>query len=198
MKQCGWGSSDVAGHRRDNPWNGDASAYARNVRRLEAAVGSAVFLVAAPGVVAGLVPWLLTGWRSSNPPIPVAVLGAALIALGAGVLLHAFGRFVVEGRGTPAPLAPTERLVIGGLYRHVRNPMYLAVGATIVGQALLLGRPLLLAYAAVFWLVVAAFVRGYEEPTLSARYGEEYAAYRRAVPAWLPRLRPWSPDSSQR
>jgi protein-S-isoprenylcysteine O-methyltransferase Ste14 len=163
------------------------------MRRLAAALGSAAFLLAAPGVVAGLVPWLLTGWRSADPPGVVAVLGAVLIAAGTGVLLHAFARFVVEGRGTPAPVAPTERLVVGGLYRHVRNPMYVAVGATIVGQALLLGRPGLLAYAAAFWLVVATFVKAYEEPTLSARYGEEYAAYRRAVPAWWPRLRPWTP-----
>jgi protein-S-isoprenylcysteine O-methyltransferase Ste14 len=163
------------------------------VRRLEAALGSAIFLVIAPGVVAGFVPWLLTGWDSTDPPAAVAILGAAFILGGAGVLLHAFARFVVEGRGTPAPVAPTDRLVVGGLYRFVRNPMYVAVGATIVGQALLLGRPVLLAYAAVFWLVVAAFVHGYEEPTLSARYGEEYAAYRNAVPAWWPRLRPWSP-----
>ena len=151
-----------------------------------------MFLVVTPGVVAGLVPWLLTGWSSSGPPVPVAVLGAVLVVAGAGVLLHAFGRFVVEGRGTPAPVAPTERLVVGGLYRHVRNPMYVAVGATIVGQALLLGRPWLLAYAAAFWAVVAAFVHGYEEPTLSARYGQQYAEYRRAVPAWWPRIRPWS------
>ena len=157
--------------------------------RWSAAVGSAVFLVAAPGVVAGVVPWLLTSWSSSGPPLPVAVLGAVLVVAGAGVLLHAFGRFVVEGRGTPAPVAPTERLVVGGLYRHVRNPMYVAVGATIVGQALLLGRPWLLVYAAAFWVVVAAFVHGYEEPTLSARYGQQYAEYRRAVPAWWPRLR---------
>jgi protein-S-isoprenylcysteine O-methyltransferase Ste14 len=163
------------------------------VRRLEAAAGSAVFLLVAPGVVAGLVPWLLTDWDSTDPPVIVAVLGAVLIVAGVAVLIHAFARFVLEGGGTPAPVAPTERLVVGGLYRHVRNPMYVAVGATIVGQALLLGRPGLLAYAALFWLVVAAFVHGYEEPTLSARYGEEYAAYRRAVPAWWPRLRPWSP-----
>ena len=166
------------------------------MRRLEAAAGSAGFLVAAPGVVAGVVPWLLTGWRSSDPPASVALLGGALIAGGAGVLLHAFGRFVVEGRGTPAPIAPTERLVIGGLYRHVRNPMYVAVGTVIVGQALLLGRPLLLLYAAAFWLVVATFVRLYEEPTLSDRYGSEYSAYRRAVPAWWPRLRPWRQHES--
>jgi protein-S-isoprenylcysteine O-methyltransferase Ste14 len=162
------------------------------VSRLGAALGSALFFVAAPGVVAGYVPWWLTGWRSSHPPALLAVLGAALIAIGAGVLLHAFARFVVEGRGTPAPIASAERLVIGGLYRYVRNPMYLAVGTTIVGQALLLGRPALFGYAAMFWLVVAAFVRGYEEPTLSGRYGDEYAEYRRAVPAWWPRLRPWS------
>jgi Phospholipid methyltransferase len=70
--------------------------------------------------------------------------------------------------------------------------MYVAVGATIVGQALLLGRPLLVADAAASWLVVVMFVRRYEEPTMSARYSEQYAAYRRAVPAWSPRLRPWS------
>jgi protein-S-isoprenylcysteine O-methyltransferase Ste14 len=168
------------------------------VSRIEAALGSALFLLAAPGIVAGLVPWLLTGWQSSDPPAAVAAFGAALIALGAGVLLSAFVRFVVEGRGTPAPIAPTERLVVGGLYRHVRNPMYVAVGATILGQALYLARPVLLVYAAVFWLVVATFVRRYEEPTLSARYGEEYAAYRRAVRAWWPRLRPWSQPARER
>ena len=153
-----------------------------------AALGSTVFLLAAPGVVAGLVPWLITGWDSSDPPLAVALLGAALIVAGAGVLLHAFGRFVVEGLGTPAPVAPTERLVVGGLYRYVRNPMYLAVVSTIAGQALLLGQWVLLAYAAGMWLVFFAFVRLYEEPTLAARYGEEYEQFRRAVPGWWPRL----------
>ena len=144
-------------------------------------------------MVAGVVPWLLTdGWESAGPPPAVAAAGCALVLAGAGVLLEAFVRFVVEGSGTPAPVAPTERLVVGGLYRHVRNPMYVAVGACIAGQALLLGRPVLLGYLATFWLAVASFVRFYEEPTLSARYGEQYAAYRRAVPAWRPRLRPWS------
>ena len=166
------------------------------MRRLWAAVGSALFLVAAPGTVAGLLPYLLTGWRSTGPPLPLVVLGALLVAGGGAVLLHAFARFVSEGVGTPAPIAPTKELVVGGLYRYVRNPMYVAVGATIVGQALLLGRPGLLAYAALFWLVVAAFVHGYEEPTLSARYGERYDAYRRAVPPWLPRLTRRRPSSS--
>jgi protein-S-isoprenylcysteine O-methyltransferase Ste14 len=159
------------------------------VRR--AALGSAVFLVAAPGVVAGLVPWLLTGWRSDDPPLALAVLGAALIAVGAAVLVHTFARFVAEGRGTPAPVAPTERLVVGGLYRHVRNPMYLAVAATIVGQALILGRPALLLYAVAFGAAVWVFVHFYEEPTLTRRYGAQYDAYRRAVPGWWPRRGPW-------
>jgi protein-S-isoprenylcysteine O-methyltransferase Ste14 len=110
------------------------------------------------------------------------------------VLVHAFGRFVAEGRGTPAPVAPTERLVVGGLYRYVRNPMYLGVLAAIVGQGLLLGQLGLLAYAALVWVAVATFVQAYEEPTLHARYGAEYDAYRRAVPAWWPRLRPWRPQ----
>ncbi len=87
--------------------------------------------------------------------------------------------------------------MIGGLYRHVRNPMYLAVVATIVGQALLLGRPALLAYAAAFWLTVAAFVYSYEEPTLSERYREQYAAYRHAVRNWWPRLRPYTDFEGQ-
>jgi len=104
--------------------------------------------------------------------------------------MYAFARFVSEGAGTPAPVAPTQRLVVGGLYRYVRNPMYLAVGTMLIGQALLLGRASLLGYAAIFYAVVIAFVRGYEEPVLTARYGDEYRAYRRAVPGWWPRLRP--------
>jgi protein-S-isoprenylcysteine O-methyltransferase Ste14 len=163
--------------------------------RARAAAGSLVFLLLAPGVAAGLVPWLLTGWDSASVWPPQRLLGALLIVAGAAVLLHAFARFVVEGVGTPAPVAPPDRLVVGGLYRYVRNPMYLAVAATIVGQALLLGRPVLLPYAALFLAVTAAFVHFYEEPTLTRQFGDEYAAYRRAVPAWLPRLRPWRPSA---
>jgi protein-S-isoprenylcysteine O-methyltransferase Ste14 len=157
------------------------------MRRLGAAAGSSLFFALAPGVVVGLVPWWLTGWRSGDAPLAIRVLGAALLIGGAAVLVHAFARFVVEGTGTPAPVAPTERLVVGGLYRYVRNPMYLAVEAAIVGQALLLGRPILLAYAAAVGLVVYAFVRFYEEPALARRFGGAYERYRREVPGWWPR-----------
>ena len=161
----------------------------RCMGRLRAAIGSLVFLGVAPGVVAGLVPWSLTHWRSSHPPDALVVAGTAIAAVGGLVLLHAFGRFVIEGIGTPAPIAPTERLVVGGAYRYVRNPMYLAVGSVIAGQGLLLGRTVLFAYLAIYFAVVSAFVRLYEEPVLEAEYGPQYTAYRSAVPRWLPRLR---------
>jgi protein-S-isoprenylcysteine O-methyltransferase Ste14 len=164
--------------------------------RARAAAGSLVFLLLAPGVTAGVVPWLLTDWDSTDPPLALQVIGAVLIAAGTAVLLSAFARFVIEGIGTPAPVAPPEHLVVGGLYRHVRNPMYVAVTATIVGQAALLGRPALLLYAAAFMAAVAAFVHGYEEPVLSERFGPEYDEYRRNVPAWWPRLRPWTSEAA--
>lgn len=164
------------------------------VGKLKAALGSLVFLVLVPGIVAGLVPWWLTDWRVREPLsywLPLRVAGVILLVVGAIVLVHAFARFVLEGLGTPAPIAPTERLVVGGLYRYVRNPMYLAVAATIVGQALMLSQPVLLVYGAAFAVAVAAFVHWYEEPALSRQFGEEYEAYRRAVPRWWPRREPW-------
>jgi protein-S-isoprenylcysteine O-methyltransferase Ste14 len=167
-----------------------------SVRRRTAAVVSAVFFLVGPGVVSGLIPWLLTGWRVREPVpylAPVRVLGAVMLAAGLIVVIQAFWRFVVEGLGTPLPVAAPDRLVVGGPYRYVRNPMYVAVLAVIIGQALLLGQPVLLLYAAALWLVAASFVRFYEEPELGRRFGAQYEAYRRAVPAWWPRLRPWSP-----
>ena len=164
------------------------------MRKPTAAVGSAVFFLLALGVVVGLIPWLLTRWQAREPLpywMPVRVLGGILLVAGLSALVQAFVRFVVEGFGTPAPVAAPDRLVVGGVYRYVRNPMYVAVLAAIIGQALLLGRLGLLLYAGAAWLVVAAFVRWYEEPTLTRRFGAEYEAYRRAVPAWWPRLRPW-------
>lgn len=163
--------------------------------RLAAGAGSAIFFAVAPGVVAGLIPWWLTGWRVTEP-IPgwgaVRVLGAVLTFIAALVLTSSFARFVIEGVGTPAPVAPTRHLVVGGLYRYVRNPMYIAVVAAIVGQSLLFGQLGLLAYAAVVGALMAAFAGWYEGPALLEQFGDEYAEYRQAVPGWWPRLRPWS------
>lgn len=164
------------------------------MRRVRATVGSVLFFLVAPGVVVGLGPWLLTRWETGGSvPLlgPLRVIGGTLLVAAVGFLVHAFLRFIVEGLGTPAPVAPTRHLVVGGVYRYVRNPMYVAVVAAILGQAMVLGRPVLLFYALGIGLLQAAFVHYHEEPELLRRYGEEYATYRRAVPGWLPRLRPW-------
>lgn len=158
---------------------------------MRAAAGSLVFLVLAPGTMGGLVPWLLTRWDTDEPPAALRAAGALLVLAGVAALLEAFVRFAREGRGTPAPVAPTEQLVVGGAYRHVRNPMYVAVTAVIAGQALLLARVELAWYALAFLAVTGAFARRYEEPTLERAYGDSYRRYRAAVPGWLPRLRPW-------
>ena len=161
------------------------------MRKITAAAGSAVFLVIAPGVVAGLVPWWLTRWQMGDAyPVPVRITGAVLITAGAAALLAAFAQFAIQGRGTPAPPVPTEQLVVRGLYRYVRNPMYLAVLTVITGQALLLSRPVLLGYTAATGAAFIAFVHGYEQPALARRYGAQYEAYRRTVPGWRPRLPP--------
>lgn len=166
------------------------------MRRLTtAAVGSAVFFVVAPGIVAGLVPWLISGWDVRWPisgfGVVVMALGSALLAVAIVVLIRNFIRFVVEGRGTPSPVLQTERLVVGGDYRFVRNPMYLAVIAAILGQAMIFGSFALLIYALAVWAMMASFVRWYEEPLLQNRYGEEYVRYRQGVRAWVPRLHSW-------
>jgi len=165
------------------------------MRKWAAAAGSTIFFVVAPGVVAGLLPWLISGWTVRWPrsalAVAVMVVGGALLAVATVVLIRAFTRFVTEGRGTPAPIAPTERLVVGGEYRFVRNPMYVAVVGAILGQAMIFGSVTLVLYAAVVWVIMAAFVHWYEEPVLLKRYGVVYQRYCQAVRAWLPRLRPF-------
>ncbi|MCP2032632.1 protein-S-isoprenylcysteine O-methyltransferase Ste14 [Okibacterium sp. HSC-33S16] len=156
-------------------------------------IGTFVFLFLAPGIVAGLVPWLISGWRPHDwgqVGWVIVPVGWLAIVLGTGFLLVAFCLFALH-RGTPAPVAPTETLVVTGIYRFVRNPMYLSVLVIILGQALLVGSWGLVAYAAVLLVSVVAFVKGYEEPTLTSTYGEYYREYRRNVPGWLPRLTPW-------
>ena len=161
-------------------------------RRIGAALGSLVFLVLAPGVVAGLVPWLITQWRPLPPGDGVGAIrwtGLILIVAGLAVVLEAFARFAWEGLGTPAPVAPTRTLVVNGFYRFVRNPMYVAVTALIFGQAVLFASWGLALYGAVIAAGFHTFVRLYEVPTLRRVYGEEYAAYCAATPRWIPRFR---------
>lgn len=165
------------------------------IRRILAIVGSAIFLVLAPGFVAGMVPWWISHWRVEAALLGLPVLrlfGGALFALGVTGLLDSFGRFAVQGMGTPAPVFPTRHLVVTGLYRYVRNPMYVAVVSTILGQGLILGNIQLLEYGGVVWFLFHLFVLIYEEPTLRATFGSEYTTFCAEVPRWIPSFTPWT------
>ena len=167
------------------------------MQRTFAVLGSAVFFVVAPCTLAGFVPWSITGWQLQPPFLglePTRGLGAILVLAGVPGLVDAFARFALQGLGTPAPIAPPRHLVVSGLYRHVRNPMYVAVVAIVLGQALLMGDGRLVAYGALLWLSFHAFVVAYEEPTLEQAFGPQYEAFRAAVPRWIPRMTPWRPD----
>ena len=158
--------------------------------RARAIWGSVVFFLVAPGTVAGVVPWWISRWEIQPPLLGVPflpVVGVLLIVAGVAALLDSFARFAVQGLGTPAPVAPTQHLVVTGLYRYVRNPIYLGLVAAIVGQGLLLGSARLVAYGALVWLAVHIFVLAHEEPTLRKTFGTEYDAYRSNVPRWMPR-----------
>ena len=165
------------------------------MRKVLAVLGSALFFVLGPGIVAGLAPWWISrrGMQTGTHGWVGQAVGVMLIAAGALVLLDCFVRFAFQGVGTPAPVFPTRRLVITGLYRYVRNPMYVAVVAVILGQSLLLGNARVLGYGAVVWLGFHLLVLVYEEPTLRAKYGAEYQQFCSAVPRWIPRLTPWRP-----
>ena len=160
-------------------------------RSVHTAAGlSALWFLAAPGLVAGLVPWLMTGWDVPGFGLAQGA-GTVLVAAGVAVVALAFVRFVTEGRGTPIPVAPTETLVVGGLYRWLRNPMYVAVLLVIGGQALLFEDTGVLLWCVCVFAVVWLFVVAYEQPTLRRRYGRSYDTYCENVPGWYPRLTPW-------
>src|SRR3984885_5430857 len=161
------------------------------MRRMLAMVGSAVFLVIAPGFVAGLVPFWISRWRLEAPFFGMPLFrsaGGALIALGGIGLLDSFARFALQGLGTPAPVFPTRHLVVTGLYRYVRNPMYVAVTSAILGQGVILGNLKLLEYGGLVFLLFYLFVVVYEEPTMRATFGAEYESFCARVPRGIPRF----------
>lgn len=166
------------------------------MRKIHTSLGSAAFFLLAPGTVAFLIPWWIAGWRMVEPFFgqpSVPFVGLLLVVAGAVPLIESFARFALVGRGTPAPIVPTERLVVSGFYRYERNPMYVGVLAIIIGNALVLGNASVLIYAVIVSLGFALFVRAYEEPALRRQFGQEYELYCTHVPRWLPRLTPWTP-----
>jgi protein-S-isoprenylcysteine O-methyltransferase Ste14 len=169
-------------------------------RKVVSIVGSAVFLVIAPGFVAGLAPWWISHWRLNAPFFGTPLFryaGGILAALGGIGLIDSFVRFAVQGLGTPAPVMPTRHLVVTGLYRYVRNPMYIAVVGAILGQALIFGSVPLLAYGVLVWLLFHVFVLAYEEPKLRSSFGAEYNDFCAHVPRWIPRFTPWTSHSER-
>ena len=170
------------------------------MRRSATAATSLAWFVATGGTFGCLLPYLLNDWHF-HQPLPywgiARAVGFLLICAGLIPVVDSFAGFFTAG-GTPVPVASPPRLVTSGFYRYVRNPIYVGFLAILVGQTLLFGSPGLITYTAVAWCVGAAAVRFYEEPILARKCGAEYQAYRRAVPAWLPRRRPRAADEPGR
>ncbi|MDD9941979.1 MAG: isoprenylcysteine carboxylmethyltransferase family protein [Myxococcales bacterium] len=171
-------------------------ASGTTAQRTIAVLGSAAFFVVAPCTLAGLVPWSITSWQLRPPFLGLELtrgIGAIMILAGAPGVVDAFARFALQGLGTPAPIAPPRMLVVSGLYRYVRNPIYVAVVAIILGQAVLMGDWRLVVYGALLWIFFHVWVVALEEPTLEETFGREYETFRAAVPRWIPRMTPWRP-----
>jgi protein-S-isoprenylcysteine O-methyltransferase Ste14 len=162
------------------------------VRRSATALVSAGWFVAVGGTFGCLLPYLLSDWHFHRPLPGWAIaraVGVLLICAGLVPVVQSFLEFF-KADGTPVPVASPPHLVVSGFYRYVRNPIYVGFLIILAGQTLLLGSLGMLEYTAAAWLVGAAAARFYEEPRLARKFGDEYAAYRRAVPAWIPRLHP--------
>lgn len=153
------------------------------------ALRSLLFLIVAPGTVAGYIPLVLlrTGPRIETGFF--AYLAFPLWVIGGIILLWSFWNFLVQGHGTPAPLDPPKELVATGFYRYVRNPMYVGVLLMLIGHFLWFGFWWLLAYTGLAFIATHLFVTLYEEPTLKRKFGAGYENYLKTVPRWVPRFR---------
>ena len=151
---------------------------------------SLLWTVLLPGIYAGFVPWRYFGVSRVQPDVtnPVHILGLLLIGIGVVLLAGCIWEFAHAGRGTLSPVDPPRDLVVRGLYRYVRNPMYLSVTAIVLGEVLLTRSPGLLLYWVIWFVLVNLLVRGYEEPGLRSRFGPSYEDYTRRVGRWLPRF----------
>jgi protein-S-isoprenylcysteine O-methyltransferase Ste14 len=137
--------------------------------------------------------WVVGSAAFANP----RAWGWIVTAIGAVIVIGCMFEFAWRGVGTPAPIDPPRRLVISGFYRWVRNPMYGGLGLVLVGEGVTFPRLtiMMLLVVASLWIVLSLIIIRVEEPTLRAKFGDDYAAYCRNVGRWIPRLRPF--DNSQ-
>lgn len=159
--------------------------------KISAIAKTVLFTVFVPGTVAGYIPWRLGGSKGVALHGFEAWAAEVVIFTGAAIYLYtALWGFAAIGMGTPAPIDPPKILVVRGLHRYVRNPMYIGVALVIAGQAWLFHSPQVAIYLCCVLVIAHLFVLFYEEPTLQRQFGEEYERYRARVPRWFPRLRP--------
>ena len=155
------------------------------------ALRSLFWVIVLPGMVAGYIPWRFFGVAQADVDArnAIDVAGLVLMVVGAAILLICVWEFAHRGRGTLAPVDAPRELVVQGLYRYVRNPMYVGVAAILLGELMLVRSAAMFAYCGVWFLVVNAFVILYEERALRRRFGSSYDDYSRRVHRWVPRLR---------
>ncbi|HXI25517.1 MAG TPA: isoprenylcysteine carboxylmethyltransferase family protein [Pyrinomonadaceae bacterium] len=152
---------------------------------------SIFFTILQPGTVAVLIPyWLISsqdaGAASRYPML--RFVGLPLIIAGAALLLWCIWDFFASGRGTISPIDPPKHLVVRGLYRYVRNPMYVAVVTILLGEAIFFVSQPVLIEAAIFFVLANLFVMLYEEPTLRRKFGDSYDEYKQTAGRWIPKL----------
>jgi protein-S-isoprenylcysteine O-methyltransferase Ste14 len=148
-------------------------------------------------VIPGLILWrdgldTLGLWRSvPSSKVILPIFGMICVCLGLLLMVATIRRFMTVGKGTLAPWEPPQRLVVQGVYRHVRNPMISGVLFVLLGEAVLTASRPLSGWFLVFLVVNSVYIPLSEEPGLVKRFGDDYLAYRRHVPRWVPRLTPW-------
>jgi protein-S-isoprenylcysteine O-methyltransferase Ste14 len=154
------------------------------------ALKSLLFLIVAPGMVAGYIPLVLL---RKGPQIETGIFAYLALPIwlpGGTILLWSFWNFFYEGHGTPAPVDVPKELVMSGFYRYVRNPMYVGIFLMLTAYFLWYGYWLLLIYTMIALVITHLFVTLYEEPILKRKFGASYGEYVKRVPRWLPRFKP--------
>lgn len=160
-----------------------------------------LFTLLVPGTVTVLVPYWLLSSRSASARLPIGpfrYLGILPILCGAVIYLWCVWDFTFAGKGTPAPLDPPKELVVQGLYRYVRNPMYVGILSLVLGEAVLFRALILFEYAIIGFCFFYLFVLLYEEPTLRQKFGPSYRRYCGTVPRWIPKVISSKPKTDSR